>query len=152
MSKKKGPAPPFIVLFVLSIQFLVAKYLLFLELIFQINLWLIYCLIFSGFLIIFLALIQFQRNKTTFIPFKKSKILITDLLFGYSRNPMYAGMLFILIGMGFLLNNIGSIITAFLFVPIMNKRVIQHEERMLTEEFFDDYMLYKSNVRKWIGW
>ncbi len=152
MSKKKGPAPPFIVLFVLSVQFLAAKYFLFLELIFQINLWPIYCLIFSGFLIIFLSFIQFRRHKTTFILFKKPNTLITDKLFGYSRNPMYTGMLCILIGMGFMLNNIGSIITAFLFVPIMNKRIIQHEERMLSEEFFDDYMLYKSNVRKWVGW
>jgi len=152
MSKEKGPAAPFIILFILLIQFLIAKYLLFLELRVQVNLWLISCLILFGLLIIFLSFVEFRRHKTTFIPFKKSKTLITDKIFGYSRNPMYLGMLFFLIGMGFIFNNIGSIFTAYLFVPIMNNRVIQHEEKMLSEGFCDDYILYKSNVKKWIGW
>ena len=152
MSRKKGPAPPFIFLFLLSIQFLVAKYLLFLELWFQVNLWLTYCLILFGFMITLLSFIELRRRKTTFIVFKRSRTLITDKLFGYSRNPMYVGMLFILVGMGFIFNNIGSILTTFLFIPIMNNRVIQHEEKMLSEGFCDDYILYKSNVRKWIGW
>jgi len=152
VSRKKGPAPPFIFVFLLSIQFLVAKYLLFPELEIQFNFWLVSCLILFGFFIILLSFIEFRRQKTTFIVFKKSKTLITSKLYGYSRNPMYVGMLFILVGMGCILNNIGSILTAFLFIPIMNNRVIQHEEKMLSEEFSDDYILYKSNVRKWIGW
>ena len=63
---------------------------------------------------------------------------------------MYLSMFFILLGLGLLSNNAGSIVTAFLFIPLMNQRIIKHEESMLVNEFQNEYNLYKNKVRRWI--
>ena len=63
---------------------------------------------------------------------------------------MYLGMLIILLGNGLILSNLGTIFIAFLFIPIMNMRVIKYEEIMLDIEFTERYKSYKQRVRRWL--
>lgn len=150
MSKKKGPTPPLILLFVVIIQLLVSNYLSFLAIdIFFIH-WIGYTIISSSLFMLVISIMEFRKLKTTVIVFKKSTFLVTTKLYSLTRNPMYVSMFFTLLGLGLLNNNIGSIITAFLFIPLMNHRIIFHEESMLVNEFQNEYNLYKSKVKRWI--
>ena len=150
MSKKKGPIPPLILLFVVIIQLLTSNYLSFLTIeIFFIN-WIGYIIISLGLLMLVTSIMKFRKLKTTVIVFKKPTSLVTTKIYSLTRNPMYLSMFFILLGLGLLSNNAGSIVTAFLFIPLMNQRIIKHEESMLVNEFQDEYNLYKNKVRRWI--
>ena len=48
---------------------------------------------------------RFKTNATTVKPFEKSSTLVTSGVFGISRNPMYLGMVLILLGIALLLGS-----------------------------------------------
>ena len=56
---------------------------------------------FSIFLIIY-SFIELKNHETTYIPDGEPEQLVTSGPFAYSRNPIYLGMLGILISVGFL--------------------------------------------------
>lgn len=82
--------------------------------------------------------------------FSESTALVTDGLYKYSRNPMYLGGVFILIGLAISTCNICALITPFIFFIIMNYMFIPFEEKKMNSTFGDDYIKYKNNVRRWI--
>ena len=53
--------------------------------------------------------------KTTFIPDGTPEVLISSGPFKFSRNPIYLGMLTILVGAAFLMSSLSAIIIAFVF-------------------------------------
>src|SRR5689334_7041753 len=52
----------------------------------------------------------FQRAGTTVKPFAESTALVTNGLYGYTRNPMYVGLLLGLVGIGLLLGSLTPLI------------------------------------------
>lgn len=99
-----------------------------------------------------LGLIQFYRNSTSVDPHQPSKAssLVTNGIYGISRNPMYVGLLLILIGYGFHLGNMLTLVMPLLFVVYMNRYQIMPEEKILAEKFGDKYLKYKTQVRRWL--
>jgi protein-S-isoprenylcysteine O-methyltransferase Ste14 len=99
-----------------------------------------------------LGVISFNRAKTTVNPTKPntSSSLVMSGVYAYSRNPMYLGLLLMLIGWAMFLSNA----LAFLFLPAfilyMNRFQIEPEERALTSLFGQAFVTYKSRVRKWL--
>ncbi len=88
------------------------------------------------------------KNNTSVKPFEDPGVLITSGLFNYSRNPIYLGMFFILLGLEIFL---GSLIT-FLFpvvLLIFLNRLIINDEKRLETLFGDSYLKYKREVRRW---
>ena len=69
-----------------------------------------------GVVITALAMLSFWRVHTTVNPMKPSStsFLVTSGIYGFTRNPMYLGMLFVLIGWALYLANVLS----FLFLPL----------------------------------
>jgi protein-S-isoprenylcysteine O-methyltransferase Ste14 len=63
---------------------------------------------------------------------------------------MYVGMVIILLGVAVLLGDLSPFVMPILFVPVMNARVIRHEEEMLEEAFGDEYRDFKTSVNRWI--
>lgn len=102
-------------------------------------------------LLVLISLIQFLRAKTTADPIdlSKSKQLVIDGLYSYTRNPMYLAMLLLLIGFGLQLGNAFNTITAAGFVYYMNHFQIKREERALEDLFGKEYKLYCKAVRRW---
>ena len=88
--------------------------------------------------------------KTTFIPDGTPEVLISSGPFKFSRNPIYLGMLTILVGVAFLMSSLSAIIIAFVFGIIINFTWIAHEEKKLHELFSEDWENYSSKVRRWI--
>ena len=105
-----------------------------------------------GLLILIIPVSNFIKYKTTIDPikFKKVNKLITSGIYKYSRNPMYLGLLMIVISSSILYLNIYSVTTPFLFYWWINRFQIKREEIFLTEKFGREYLSYKAKTRRWI--
>ena len=107
-------------------------------------------LILSGISLVFVSLRFMRKMKTTFIPDGTPEVLISSGPFKFSRNPIYLGMLTVLVGVAFLMSSLSAIIIAFVFGIIINFTWIAHEEKKLHELFSEDWENYSSKVRRWI--
>ena len=105
-----------------------------------------------GIFILINPIFKFIKSKTTIDPikFKKVNKLITSGIYKYSRNPMYLGLLMIVISNTIFFLNIFSITTPILFYFWINKFQIKREEIFLTEKFGKEYSLYKAKTRRWV--
>ncbi|MGE5443768.1 MAG: methyltransferase family protein [Ignavibacteriales bacterium] len=104
----------------------------------------------AGLVIILIADRQFKTPGTTVKPFHLSSRLVTDGMFRYTRNPMYLGMVIILLGMGICLASITPPIVVPVFIYIITVKFIRAEERSLEQQFGQAYTEYRSRVRQWI--
>ena len=107
---------------------------------------------FIGILILIIPVFNFVKSKTTIDPikFKKVNNLVTSGIYKYSRNPMYLGLLIVIISTSIFYLTIFSITTPFIFYFWINRFQIEREEIFLTKKFGQKYILYKSKTRKWI--
>jgi len=114
--------------------------------------WLIVFLLSIACFLLFPAVAQFYKNKTTVNPLKPetSKVLVTGGVYYYSRNPMYLGMALVLLAWGVFLGNPFNIILFISFIVYMNELQIKLEEKALATIFGDEFKKYKNNVRRWI--
>jgi protein-S-isoprenylcysteine O-methyltransferase Ste14 len=92
----------------------------------------------------------FKRFGTTVKPFEGSTALVTDGVFGISRNPMYLGFVLLLAGIAMLLGSIIPWIVVAIFPVLMEIRFIRDEEAMLEARFGDAWLEYKQRVRRWL--
>ena len=103
-----------------------------------------------GFIVVVAPARAFEAHATAIRPFEESDVLVTDGLFRISRNPMYLGMVIILVGVAVLLGTLTPFIPIPLFVMLIRQRFILEEEAMLSETFGEQYLEYKRSVRRWI--
>ena len=150
MSKTRGPVPPIILMAFLLTQFALHKWLPIASIVPEPWNYVGIAFIAVGVSIVVLPATAFSRAGTTVIPFHESSALVTSGLFQITRNPMYVGMVSVLIGVALLLGTLTPFLAPLLFVPTLNVRVIRHEEVMLEERFGDEYRAYKDKVRRWM--
>lgn len=105
-----------------------------------------------GLAISLLGVVNFKRARTTVDPRRPAEAttLVTSGLYRYSRNPMYLGVLLVLIGWALFLGNLVSVLFIVGFALFINRYQILPEERLLQEKFGADFMAYKARVRRWI--
>ncbi|MDN6308722.1 methyltransferase family protein [Psychrobacter sp.] len=99
-----------------------------------------------------LGVAQFKQAQTTVNPHtpEKSTNLVTGGIYQYTRNPMYLGLVLILLGWGFYLSHFLSFMLTPVFMIYMRRFQIQPEERMMSQKFGKHYEAYVSRVRRWI--
>ncbi|MEO9511394.1 MAG: isoprenylcysteine carboxylmethyltransferase family protein [Flavobacteriaceae bacterium] len=104
-----------------------------------------------GFLVMAIALFQFSRAKTTTNPINltKTSSLVTNGIFRYTRNPMYLGMLLLLLGFGLKLGNAFNTLLTAGFVYYMNHFQIENEEKALMKLFDKEFRMYCKTTRRW---
>jgi protein-S-isoprenylcysteine O-methyltransferase Ste14 len=93
---------------------------------------------------------QFERAGTNIIPLTPSSALVTDGVFAWSRNPMYTGMIAVLVGTALLLDRAWPWIVVPIFVATLRLRFIRYEEQLMETTFGQQYVDYKTRVRRWI--
>ena len=105
-----------------------------------------------GLLIIINPVVKFIKSKTTVNPveFKNVEKLVTSGIYKYSRNPMYLGMIMIIISTTVYYLNFYSLLTPFIFYFWINRFQIKREEVFLEEKFGQEYLSYKTKTRRWI--
>jgi protein-S-isoprenylcysteine O-methyltransferase Ste14 len=99
------------------------------------------------------AVLRFLQRKTTVNPTvpAKASILVTDGVFRVSRNPMYLGLVLLLIGWALWLGSATPWLVVPLFVVGITAVQIVPEERALAERFGQAYGDYRRRVGRWIG-
>ncbi len=90
---------------------------------------------------------QFKRHRTTVKPFQPSSTLVTDGVFGVSRNPMYLGMVCIMIGLGVWLASLTPLVVIPLFAWRLTVTFIVPEEQALAEQFGQAYIARRAYPR-----
>ncbi|MEP3196519.1 MAG: isoprenylcysteine carboxylmethyltransferase family protein [Lentilitoribacter sp.] len=105
-----------------------------------------------GLFILLFTVLRYLRHKTTIQPNKLDQMssLVTDGLNRYSRNPMYVGMLLWILSAGLYFGTFLVLIAAPAFVIIINKMQIELEEYALEALFGQEYLDYKTRVRRWM--
>lgn len=100
----------------------------------------------------FSSLYLFFKKRTTPNPMKPEFTtgIVTNGFYKMSRNPMYLGMLTILIGFAVYLGNLTSFLVLPAFYLVITEMQIKPEEQMLEKKFGEEYLDYKSKVRRWL--
>jgi len=100
---------------------------------------------------------QFRRfivlDKTELNPRAEThRVLMTNGLYRFSRNPLYLGMVIAIIGFVVLSSNVIAFIFPIVFVLNLQMNIIPFEERSLTATFGEQYLAYKATVPRWMLW
>ena len=105
-----------------------------------------------GLIIIISPIVNFIKSKTTVNPvkFKNVNRLVTTGIYKHSRNPMYLGMIIVIISITVYYLNYLSVFSPLIFYIWINKFQISREEIFLEDKFGDEYLKYKSKTRRWI--
>jgi len=93
---------------------------------------------------------MFKMADTGLEPFSDASTLVTIGFFRISRNPMYMGMFLMLAGVAILMGSIGALLPIPGFVLIIRNNFVLGEERFMESVFGQQYLEYKSRVRRWI--
>lgn len=95
---------------------------------------------------------QFRIAQTTPNPQALEKVssLVTSGIYRYSRNPMYLGLVLILLGWAFYLSHFLAFVLLPIFILYMTRFQIQPEEQMMARKFGKTYQAYLNKVRRWI--
>jgi protein-S-isoprenylcysteine O-methyltransferase Ste14 len=98
------------------------------------------------------GVIAFRRAQTTINPMKPetASSLITGGIYRITRNPMYVGLLLVLVAWSVFLAAPWSLIAPVAFVAYMARFQIIPEERVLSSLFGEAYATYKAKVRRWL--
>jgi protein-S-isoprenylcysteine O-methyltransferase Ste14 len=107
-------------------------------------------LLFAGIVIAALAAGMFVKADTGLLPFEEATTLITGGFYRFTRNPMYLGMILVLLGVAILLGSVGALTPVLLFTVIIRYSFVAAEERFMEAAFGQQYLDYKARVRRWI--
>jgi protein-S-isoprenylcysteine O-methyltransferase Ste14 len=92
----------------------------------------------------------FWRSRTTLIPGEESAALVTDGPFRFTRNPIYVGMVLLLLGACVFAGSLSPFGVLPVFIFIVQAWTITGEEAMLTQRFGASYTDYCRRVRRWV--
>ena len=107
-------------------------------------------LIVGGLLLDGMAAGLFRRRGTAVEPWKPSTVLINEGPYRFSRNPIYLGFAITYVGLAIAMD---SWVALILLVPclfVIDRFVIQREERYLSLKFGAPYDAYRQQVRRWL--
>jgi len=76
--------------------------------------------------------------------------LVQNGPFRYSRNPGYVALAMIYTGIAVLRNALWAILLLPLVLYVIQREVIEREERYLERTFGEEYLDYKARVRRWV--
>ena len=94
----------------------------------------------------------FRKAQTTVNPLhpERATSLVDGGVFRYTRNPMYVGVLLVLVALATYLASPLCLLGPLLFVGYITRFQILPEERALEALFGDAYRDYKRRVRRWL--
>jgi protein-S-isoprenylcysteine O-methyltransferase Ste14 len=98
------------------------------------------------------AFVHFRKAKTTINPMtpEATSALVSAGVYRLTRNPMYVGMLVMLIAWALWLANPLAFILLPVFVAYLNRFQILPEERALQARFGADFERYRASVHRWL--
>jgi protein-S-isoprenylcysteine O-methyltransferase Ste14 len=99
-----------------------------------------------------LGISAFRASRTTVNPLKpeRASALVTGGVYRITRNPMYVGLLLLLLAWASYLAALLPLLGPLLLVVYLTRFQIQPEERALQGIFGEAYSTYAAHVRRWL--
>jgi protein-S-isoprenylcysteine O-methyltransferase Ste14 len=95
------------------------------------------------------ALAEIRRVGSSPSPFAPATALATDGVFRFTRNPAYFGATSIYIGIALLARSIPAFVMLPVALALLDRFVVDKEERYLDARFGDVYRRYRDGVPRW---
>lgn len=111
--------------------------------------WLGAAFILAGAALMILSLRQFGRARTTVMPRETARVLMTNGVYQWSRNPIYVADALILTGLA-LRWDLGALVWVVAFVSVIEQRFILAEEAGLRAGFGAEFHQWAEKVRRWL--
>jgi protein-S-isoprenylcysteine O-methyltransferase Ste14 len=92
----------------------------------------------------------FTARDTTKNPYGQPAAFVAVMPYTFTRNPMYLGLTAVLFGFGVFFGSVAMLLAPFVFVIVIDRTVIAREESTLEQLFGQQYLDYKSRVRRWL--
>ena len=84
-------------------------------------------------------------------PIDAPRHLVVRGLYRLSRNPMYLGVLAVILGWAALFAHATVVVYAVAVFTAFHTFVVYYEEPHLAQTFGDEYAAYRASVARWIG-
>ena len=99
-----------------------------------------------------MGMIAFRRARTTINPVKieEASSMVTNGIYSHTRNPMYVGLVCLLLAWTVFLASPAALAGPIVFVLFTTRFQIIPEERALTSKFGSEYSEYQARVRRWL--
>ena len=106
--------------------------------------------ILAALILLFAAFVQLRRARTTIMPYRPTTAIVDSWPYSFTRNPIYLALAVIYIGIALFFNSFWPFLLLPLVMLVMQRGVIEREERYLEGKFGSDYVDYKWRVRRWL--
>ena len=91
-----------------------------------------------------------RRAGTSVDPYEPTTRIVTDGPYRLTRNPIYLSFAIIYLGIALLLGAAWALLLLPIALVIIDRGVIVREEKYLERKFWEQYLRYKAQVRRWI--
>ena len=89
-------------------------------------------------------------GRGTLAPFDPPERLVVRGLYRYMRNPMYVGVLLMLLGEALFFESLALLWYAVIWFGVINVVVVAYEEPTLRGDFGESYDRYCRTVHRWV--
>lgn len=96
------------------------------------------------------AVFAMLRHHTTVIPHRVPSAIVTDGIYRFTRNPIYLGDAFTLLGFALLYGSPAGLVLTPIFMAVIQKRFIAEEEIWLGTEFASEFRSWAQETRRWL--
>lgn len=107
-------------------------------------------LLLLGFATMMWAWWLFQRHAVAVCPTAPTKRLLTRGIYALTRNPMYLGMIAMMLGVALYFGTLPFYIATLAYFVLIDRVFCQYEEEKLEAVFGDEYYRYRTRVRRWL--
>lgn len=104
----------------------------------------------AGFGVMMWAWWLFKEGEVAICPTAHTARLLTTGIYRVSRNPMYLGMVLILLGLALYVGTPPFYLAAAGYFAVLNFVFCPYEEAKLERLFGQEFLNYRASVRRWI--
>ncbi|MGB5164372.1 MAG: isoprenylcysteine carboxylmethyltransferase family protein [Woeseiaceae bacterium] len=103
----------------------------------------------SGFLLMLRAWWLFKQANTAICPTAQTTTLLTNDVYAWTRNPMYLGIVLMLLAVALITGSVFHYVAAILFFAIIDHSFCPYEEEKMRANFATRFPAYARRVRRW---
>jgi protein-S-isoprenylcysteine O-methyltransferase Ste14 len=96
------------------------------------------------------GILRFRRLGTPIEPTAPAKVLATGGIYAWTRNPMYLGVVLVLVGVSIAAEWTWLLVLSLILPILLWHLAIKREEAHLARTFGGDYEAYRGRVRRWL--
>lgn len=104
----------------------------------------------AGFILMMWSWAQLKRQRLAICLPEKTSHITKAGPYRFSRNPMYLGMVLMMLGLALYIGTLPFYLSALAYCAIIRIVFIPFEEHKLEKAFGETYTQYRSQVRRWI--